>query len=41
MTAGKLQRWAVLLTGFDYEIIHIKGSTNSVADGLSRLPLNS
>lgn len=39
MTAGKLQRWALFLTEFDYEIIHIKGSTNSVADVLSRLPL--
>jgi len=40
MTAGKLQCWAVFLTGFDYEIKYIKGTDNSVADGLSRLPLD-
>ncbi|XP_046753055.1 uncharacterized protein K02A2.6-like [Diprion similis] len=38
MAAGRLQRWALFLSGFDYEIKYIKGTNNGAADGLSRLP---
>lgn len=33
---SRLLRWKFKLTGYDYEIIHIKGSSNTVADCLSR-----
>ena len=36
---GRLQRWALYLGSFDYEIEHRPGSENAAADGLSRLPL--
>lgn len=39
MTAARLQRWALMLSSFDYEIRFCKGSENVTADGLSRLPL--
>ena len=35
-TASKLQRWAVTLMGYNYEIDEIKGSENEWADLLSR-----
>ncbi|KAL4142333.1 hypothetical protein QTP88_004814 [Uroleucon formosanum] len=38
MASGRLQRWAFFLSGFDYQIEYIKGSTNTIADSLSRLP---
>ncbi|XP_031349119.1 uncharacterized protein K02A2.6-like isoform X1 [Photinus pyralis] len=38
--AGRLQRWAVYLSGFDYSIEYVEGKRNSNADGLSRLPIN-
>ena len=38
MASGRLQRWAVYLSGFNYTIEHIKGVNNTAADGLSRLP---
>ncbi|KAF2892036.1 hypothetical protein ILUMI_14137, partial [Ignelater luminosus] len=41
LAAGRLQRWAVFLSDFDYEFQYIKGSNNILADSLSRLPLNS
>ena len=37
MAAGRLQRWAVFLTGYDFKIKHIKGENNGPADSLSRL----
>jgi transposase InsO family protein len=37
----KIQRWTLRLQEFDYEIHHIKGSENVVADALSRLNLIS
>lgn len=39
MAAGRLQRWALFLSGFSYTFKHIKGAENGAADGLSRMPL--
>ncbi|XP_062704675.1 uncharacterized protein K02A2.6-like [Aedes albopictus] len=39
MVFGKLQRWAVFLANYDYEIKYIKGVSNKVADFLSRSPV--
>ncbi|XP_015366610.1 PREDICTED: uncharacterized protein K02A2.6-like [Diuraphis noxia] len=38
MAPGRIQRWALYLSEFDYQVVHIKGNDNKVADGLSRLP---
>ncbi|XP_057332043.1 uncharacterized protein K02A2.6-like [Microplitis mediator] len=38
MSASRLQRWAVLLLAYDFQIKHISGKDNLVADFLSRLP---
>ena len=38
MAAGRLQRWALFLSGFNYKLEYIKGSDN-IADVVSRLPL--
>lgn len=38
MAAGRLQRWNVFLSNYDFDIEYIKGSTNFTADCLSRLP---
>ena len=37
MAARRLQRWAVFLSGYDFEIKHLKGADNVPADSLSRL----
>ena len=39
MAAGRLQRWALFLSGFDYKFEYIRGKSNGAADGLSRFPL--
>lgn len=39
MAAGRLQRWSIFLSGFDYTFKHIKGTQNVNADALSRLPI--
>jgi len=39
MAAGRLQRWALFLSGFDYTIQYVRGKENEGADGLSRLPI--
>ena len=39
MTAARLQRWALILSAYDYSFIYKPGSLNANADGLSRLPL--
>ncbi|XP_063539387.1 uncharacterized protein LOC134748525 [Cydia strobilella] len=36
--AGRLIRWALLLSGYQYDIEYVKSADN-IADGLSRLPL--
>ena len=40
MAASRVQRWAVFLAGYDYEIKHIRGVDNTQADSLSRIPLS-
>lgn len=39
MAAGRLQRWSVFLSNFDFEIEYIRGNENVNADFLSRLPI--
>lgn len=41
MAAGRLQRWSVFLSDFNYELRYIKGSENGGTDGLSQLSLPS
>lgn len=40
LAAGRLQRWALFLSGFNYQFQSIKGEKNGGADGGSRLPIN-
>lgn len=37
---ARIQRWALFLSAFKFRIAHIRGSENTIADALSRLPLN-
>ena len=37
--SNRLQRWLVAIQHFDFEIKHTKGTSNVVADGLSRNPM--
>ena len=37
--SNRLQRWLVAIQHFDFEIKHIKSTSNVVADGLSRNPM--
>ncbi len=39
LVAARLQRWALLLSAYNYEIQYKSTDTHSNADGLSRLPL--
>lgn len=39
MAAARLQRWAVLLSAYDYQLEFRPSQSHSNADGLSRLPL--
>lgn len=40
MASARMQRWALILSGFDYSVEYVKGSINE-ADGLSRMPQSS
>lgn len=39
MAAGRVQRWSLFLSNFDYTFRYIKSSENVKADALSRLPV--
>lgn len=39
LAAARMQRWAVILSAYDYHIVYKKGSEIVDADALSRLPL--
>ena len=41
LAALRLQRWAIILTAFNYNIKFVPSKQNAVADALSRLPLPS
>ena len=41
LAAMRLQRWAIILSAFDYTIRFVPSKQNAVADALSRLPLPS
>ena len=40
MAFPRIQRWALLLAAYDYELAYREGSQHGNADGLSRLPLS-
>jgi len=40
MTSARLLRYALFLSGFDYEVEYKKGSENVNVDCLSRAPVN-
>ena len=39
MASARIQRWALTLAAYDYDINHKSGKTNAYANVLSRLPL--
>ena len=41
LAAMRLQRWAIILAAFDYDIRFVPSKQNAVADALSRLHLSS
>ncbi|KAK8782559.1 hypothetical protein V5799_016097, partial [Amblyomma americanum] len=41
MAAARIQRWALLLSAYDYVIKHQQGKNNVPADALSRLPTSA
>ena len=41
LAAARLQRWAVLLSGYDYDIVHKRSSDNANADFFSRFPVQT
>ena len=38
LAAARLQRWALILASYHYEVVFRRKSEHSIADGLSRLP---
>ncbi|VVC34197.1 Hypothetical protein CINCED_3A012649 [Cinara cedri] len=38
MASGRIQRWILYLSEFDYHVVHSKGRDNKVVDRLSKLP---
>ena len=41
MAANRLQRWAVTLSAFNYDLQYVQGKDNVIADSLSRLPITT
>ena len=41
MASARIQRWALTLRAYDYDIVFKLGSQNANADVLSRLPLTN
>ncbi|UYV62324.1 K02A2.6-like [Cordylochernes scorpioides] len=41
IAANRIQRWAIILSAYQYKIEYIKGTSNTEADVLSRLPMFS
>ena len=41
MTSPRLQRFAIMLSAYNYELVHVAGEKISNADGLSRLPMDN
>ena len=41
MTLQRLQRWALIMMGYDYHIVYRKSANHANADALSRLPMAS
>ena len=39
--SGRLNRWAVALSDYNFKVVHISGNKNSICDSLSRLPVGS
>lgn len=39
MAAARIQRWALILSAYEYSIVYKEGSKNANCDALSRLPL--
>ncbi|KAG8196929.1 hypothetical protein JTE90_027632 [Oedothorax gibbosus] len=39
IAAARMQRWAIILSAYQYEIQFVKGNSISHADALSRIPL--
>ena len=41
MAAARMQRWALVLAGYQYQIVYIPSKENASADMLSRLPVDA
>ena len=41
LAAARLQRWAVFLSGYDYDIVYKRSSDNANADFFSRFPVQT
>ncbi|KAJ8046068.1 hypothetical protein HOLleu_09241 [Holothuria leucospilota] len=41
LAASRLQRWAILLSGYEYDITYCSSKQNANVDCLSRLPVSS